>query len=472
MSQKRAYFIGIAGMGMSAAAILLKEQGWEVGGSDTEVYPPATTQLERHRIPYYTSYNPAQIPKDVELIVIGKNAKLTRKNPEVRAAYESGVRIASFPEILGEIVKDRSPIVVAGSYGKSTTTALIAWMLSRSGVDAGWFIGAAPEGMEPAHLGTHSVFVLEGDEYPTSHEDSRPKFAHYAPRDALITAASHDHVNIYKTQEEFLKPFRQLVKELPTNGLLVLCAEEKYAQSLSKETSAQVVLYGMNPAATWRAANIIHAEKTTFDLVHNSQRIAKLSTTLLGDHNVQNTVGASALLIEKKLLTPEQVAAALPAFRGLARRLDKKTSRARVSAYEGFGSSREKLQAAIQALRVQHPEKRLVVVFEPHTFSWRNKKMLYWFDDAFEGAGLVILYKPAEQGADTHDQATQEEMAERLFAIGIDVRPSATPEEVMQTLASEIRDGDVMLLSSSGPMDGLITSIPLWLETHLGHGVS
>jgi UDP-N-acetylmuramate: L-alanyl-gamma-D-glutamyl-meso-diaminopimelate ligase len=464
MNGKKAHFVGIAGMGMSAVAILLKEQGWDVTGSDAEMYPPATTQLDRHGIPYATSYAPENIPKEADLIIIGKNAKLTRENnAEVAAAYGSGIRIASFPEILGEITKNRSPIVVAGSYGKSTTTSLLAWLLSKSGIDAGWFIGASPDGMEPTHLGTAPVFILEGDEYPTSHEDSRPKFAHYAAHDVLLTAASHDHVNVYPTHEEFLEPFRSLLRALPADGILAYCDDEPNAAALATETKARVISYGLE-TGTIHAANIIHGEQTAFDLMNGDTRMARLTTNLLGDHNIRNIVGAAALLLQKNLLTPEQIATALSSFTGLARRLDKKTVRSTVPAHEGFGSSREKLQAAIQAMKKQYPDKRLIVVFEPHTFSWRNKNMLHWFDDAFAGTNLVVLYKPAEQGADTHEQSTQEEMVARLKATGMDVEFMARPEEVMTFLQSNVHETDAILLSSSGPMDGLIETIPRWLD--------
>jgi len=465
MKKKKAHFIGIAGMGMSATALLLKEQGWLVSGSDSEAYPPATNQLERRDIPFATSYDPKNIPRDANFIVIGKNAKLTRENnAEVQAAYDSGIRIASFPELLGEIHHAISAVVVAGSYGKSTTTALIAWCLSHSKVDAGWFVGAAPEGMEPAHLGTHPVFVIEGDEYPTSHDDPHPKFSHYHAHDTLITAATHDHVNIYKTQKEFLKPFKELATSLPTEGVLLLCADEPHAVSLAKNTKARVVTYGLTSAAVWHASTISRGEMTTFELMRGKEKVATLTTSLIGDHNIQNIVGAAAMMLEKKLITPEQLSETLKSFKGLARRLDQKTTRSSVPAYEGFGSSREKLQAAIKALKVTYPDKRLVVVFEPHTFSWRNKNMLPWFDTAFAGASLVILYKPAEQGASTHEQSTQEEMAERLKNAGVSVIPAINPDEVMGALAKELRDGDVVLLSSSGPMDGLIEEIPKWLD--------
>jgi UDP-N-acetylmuramate: L-alanyl-gamma-D-glutamyl-meso-diaminopimelate ligase len=465
MAGKKAHFIGIAGMGMSAVAILLKEQGWRVSGSDTEVYPPATTQLERHGIPYKTHYDPANIPTDADLIVIGKNAKLTRENNvEVRAAHESGKRIASFPEVLAEVTEGRETIVIAGSYGKSTTASLVAWLLSRTGVDAGWFVGAAPQNMEPAHLGTHPVFVLEGDEYPTSHDDPQPKFAHYHAHDALVTAATHDHVNVYKTPEEFLGVFKQLAGTLPADGTLILCGDELNVLSLQHATKARVVTYGLHDAE-WTVQHVHRGNVTTFDLVHEDMVMAQLSTELIGDHNVQNIVGACAFVLEKRLVTPEKLAVALSEFKGLARRLDKKTTHSSVPAYEGFGSSREKLRAAIAALKAQYPDKRLVVVFEPHTFSWRNKNMLYWFDDAFEGAGLVLLYKPAEQGADTHDQSSQEEMLARLVASGVEAHAVGAPDNVMQLLEKNIRESDIVLLSSSGPMDGLIERIPKWLDT-------
>lgn len=465
MEQKKAHFIGIAGMGMSAVAILLKEQGWDVSGSDVEVYPPATTQLERHSIPFSTPYSPDNVPRDASVIIIGKNAKLTRENnAEVRAAYESGIRIASFPEILGETVRERESIVVAGSYGKSTTTTLLAWLLFKSGVDAGWFVGASPEGMEPAHLGTAPAFVLEGDEYPTAHDDARPKFAHYSAHDVLLTAASHDHVNVYPTHEEFLEPFRMLLRAMPENGILMYCGDEPNVVALAKETTARAVSYGLNDTNEWYAANIVHGEVTTFDLMRSGKKIASFSTQLLGNHNIQNIVGASALVLEKKLATPEQLAKALADFKGLARRLDKKTSRSTVPAHEGFGSSREKLQAAIAAMKAQYSDKRLVVVFEPHTFSWRNKNMLHWFDDAFEDANVVILYKPAEQGAGTHEQSSQEEMLARLSGSGAEAYAVAEPNETMELLEKTVRDGDAVLLSSSGPMDGLIEKIPEWLD--------
>ena len=469
MNRKKAHFIGIAGMGMSATAILLKEQGWQISGSDAESYPPATSQLDKHGISYKTSYDSGNIPSDADVIVIGKNTRLKRENnAEVRAARESGIRIVNFPELLGEILNKREPIVVAGSYGKSTCSSLIAWCLSQSSIDVGWFIGAAPKNMEPSHLGTHPVFILEGDEYPTSHDDPRPKFAHYNAHDCLITAAVHDHVNIYKTQREFLEPFRALVSGLPDDGILVLCADEPYAASLAKDTRARVVAYGMTNTSEWHAKNILRGETTGFDLMRGKDEMVRLSTSLLGDHNIQNMVGISAMLLEKELVTPKQLAEAIRNFEGLARRLEKKTATSSAPAYEGFGSSGEKLQAAIKALKVRYPDKRLVIIFEPHSFSWRNKNMLHWFDTAFNGADLVILYKSETADAETRTESTEKEMTQRLSEAGITIEAVTKHDEAIDALSSNCRADDVILLSSSGAMDGLIESIPKWLDEKFG----
>ena len=170
-------------------------------------------------------------------------------------------------------------------------------------------------------------------------------------------------MNIYKTQEEFLKPFKELATSLPTEGILLLCADEPHVASLAKNTKARVVTYGLTSAAVWHASTISRGEMTTFELMRGKEKVATLTTSLIGDHNIQNIVGAAAMMLEKKLITPEQLSETLKSFKGLARRLDQKTTRSSVPAYEGFGSSREKLQAAIKALKVTYPDKRLVLVF-------------------------------------------------------------------------------------------------------------
>ena len=237
MEQRHAHVIGLCGVGMSGVALLLKESGWSVTGSDAECYGPPREILKRGGLDTVLklTYDPANIPEKVDLFMIGRNAKLSPdENAEVRAAHDTGVQIQSFPEVLGELTKDRANVVVVGSYGKSTTTSLIAHILRHAGVDAGYFIGAEPVPTAalplPAKMGSAPTFVLEGDEYPSAHDDSRAKFMHLHPKDVVLTAVVHDHVNVYPTFEEYQKPFADLLALVPEDGIIVACADEPGAR--------------------------------------------------------------------------------------------------------------------------------------------------------------------------------------------------------------------------------------------------
>src|SRR5581483_1630739 len=184
---KKAHFIGIAGKGMSGVALLLREAGWEISGSDEGFYPPVSDYLSQAGIAFHSGYAADNIPRDADLIVIGKNAKLVpESNPEVAAALESN-KVKSFPDVLHEITRHAETLVVAGSYGKSTTTALLAWCLKEAGRDPSWFIGEITKGLDAhAHQGHGGIFVLEGDEYPSANWDKTPKFLRYNPRNILL----------------------------------------------------------------------------------------------------------------------------------------------------------------------------------------------------------------------------------------------------------------------------------------------
>jgi UDP-N-acetylmuramate: L-alanyl-gamma-D-glutamyl-meso-diaminopimelate ligase len=261
-------------------------------------------------------------------------------------------------------------------------------------------------------LGTHPVFVLEGDEYPSSNEDSRSKFLHYRARDVLLTSASHDHVNVFPTQSDYLKPFQALIAGLPKDGLLVVCQDEPHALALSKDATVRSVTYALNdPSADYCAKNIRYGATTSFDLTARGETVGSFSTQMLGAHNVQNLVGAAAWLIERELLTPAQIGAAFAAFEGVKRRMDRVTSYSRVPAYEGFGSSLDKARSAIEAMRLHFPDRKLAVVFEPHTFSWRSRASTAWYADVFAGCDLVAVLPPPTHGAVPEDQLSQEEIA-------------------------------------------------------------
>ena len=470
MNFRRVHFIGIAGAGMSAVAKLLHDSGVVVTGSDEGVYPPVSDFLKDLGIPYQTSYAAGNLPRDADLIVIGKNAKLVPEtNPEVAAAYASGIRIMSFPEVLSEISSAKDTIVVAGAFGKSTSTALFAHCLeslpaSSAGYDSPWFIGAIP--LTPstnARMGKGKLFVLEGDEYPSSNTDPRSKFLHYHPRHLLITPIAHDHVNIFPTPADYVAPFIELTKLVPADGSIVMCLEGPLSADVLTRIARPVVTYGVH-RGEYHAADIVWGERTRFTLMRGAEKIVSLETNQLGEHNIQNIVGVAAFLLTHNIATPEQIATAIASFRGIRRRLDRKSEKTRLPIFEGFGSSYDKARSAIAAMKQHFPAQRLVVVFEPHTFSWRNREAIGWYDDVFGGASKVYIFEPAAQGAATHAQISQDEIVARVIKAGFDAEPISDPEHALNTIGGSLRADDVVLLLTSGNLGGLIERIPLMAE--------
>jgi UDP-N-acetylmuramate: L-alanyl-gamma-D-glutamyl-meso-diaminopimelate ligase len=455
---RKAHFIGIAGIGMAATALLLREQGWSVTGSDEGFYPPASEILPRAGIRVASPHAAENVPADAEAIVIGKHAKLTRDNPEVAAAFASGKRILSFPDVLAEVTRNRDRIVVAGSYGKSTSASLLAWVLVHAGRHPGYFLGAVPKNMPSnAALGRDAPFILEGDEYPSSNTDPRAKFLHYAPQSLLLTSAVHDHVNVFPTHAEYLAPFRELVADLPPDGLLVVCADEPHAMTLARAAPCRVVTYALSDAnALYRAEDILYGEESTFDLIGPGIR-QPMKTMQLGAHNIENMIGAAALLLEKGLATSREIAAAFASYNGIVRRLDKLTTRSPVPVYEGFGSSREKSRAAIDAIRLHFPNTRLLIVFEPYTFSWRSRDTLFWYDSVFDGAAEIFVYQPPSHGAASHDQVSQQEIIDRIAGTGLTVTGiGADTNTDLAAITDRLKPYDVVLVLTTGNLGGLI----------------
>ncbi len=467
---KKVHFVGLCGIGMSATALLMKEAGYEVTGSDAECYGPPGDILKRGGLSPFLGYTPDNIPADIDEFVIGRNAKLSpEENDEARAAHESGKPIRSFPEVLGALTQGRKNVVIAGSYGKSTTTTLIAHILRHAGVDAGYFIGAEPArpGGEnkvlpaPSSLGTAPSFVLEGDEYPSSHDDSRAKFMHLHPTDLVLTAVVHDHVNVYPTFESYKKPFEELLAKVPDDGIVVACADEVGARTMAEASGKKVVLYGIRDGI-YRATNIRFGERTRFTLVKDDQEIAEMETGLLGEHNVEDIVAASAYVLARGLVTPDALAKAVAVFSGVRRRLDNIAPRSSVPVFEGFGSSYEKARAAIDAMRLHFATRQLVIVFEPHTFGWRNRANLTWYDTVFAGAGLVLVTPPATQGANTHDQLSYDEIMDRVRATGAQVE-TYDPHAVLSSV-QHLHPNDAVLVLTSGDLEGTLETFARTME--------
>ena len=463
----KVYFLGIAGAGMSALASILKSEGHEVQGSDEDVFPPISTYLDAMAIPWRDGFEAALMPPDIDIAIVGASAKLRlASNPELAELDRRGVPRASFPEFLAHHTARRENLVIAGSFGKSTMAALVTVLLREAGRDPGFFIGAVPLDLEATGGWGHDpAFVLEGDEYIVGGEDRRPKFLLYHPHALLITSLVHDHINVYPTMESYEQAFAELLDLLPRQNLLVCAAGFPALHRIA--SGRAVVWYGRERCAGYWADELLIGEVTSFDLVTPKNDRITLETELLGHHNVENIVGAAALLLERGDIDAEALAAGVRRFRGVERRLDKKTRRSRVPAFEGFGSSYEKARSAIEAVRLHFPRRSLVVIFEPHAFSWRNADALCWYDTVFEGAAKVLILPPPAHGADNHRQLGASEILARVRAAGV-AAESLEPGRVVSWLADHLRGEEVILLLSSGPLGGLARTVPEFLENRFG----
>jgi UDP-N-acetylmuramate: L-alanyl-gamma-D-glutamyl-meso-diaminopimelate ligase len=458
---KSAHFIGIGGVGMSATAKLLKDSGVTVTGSDEDVYEPIASALRAADIEYRTPYAPENIPADADLIVIGKNAKLVPEtNAEVAAALGSGKKIISFPEVLAALSAGKETVVVAGSYGKSTSSALLAHVLMSAGKDPSFFIGAVPREGPSARMGEGNFFIMEGDEYPASNTDPRSKFLLMHPAHVLVTPLAHDHFNIFPTPEKYLQPFYELMRLVPQGGAAAVSTAGALSREFLQNLDRPITTYGVREGE-YTAANITWGERTSFDILRG-ETIVRVETSQLGEHNVENIVGVAALALGQGWVTPAEFAAAVARFNGIRRRLDRLSAHTRVPVFEGFGSSFEKAQSAIAAMKLHFPERRLVVLFEPNTIGWRSRTSLAHYDDVFAGAAEVVVYYPPHDGKQT--ELSLEEIVERIKGSGIDAHGFSDAAALLKEFTDAASADEAVLLLSSGAMGDLPKTLPAALE--------
>ena len=460
----RFYFLGIAGAGMSALASVLVSEGHEVFGSDEGVFPPVSDYLDRLGVSWRRGFDASATPQGIDAAIIGSSAKLDlAHNPELAELVRRGVPRYSFAAFLGQHTRDRENIVVAGSFGKSSLTALSAVLMRAAGRDPGYFIGAVPLDLPTTgHGGRDRAFLIEGDEYIVGPDDPRSKFLLYHPSSILLTSLIHDHINVFPTQESYEQPFRELIDRLPRDAPLLCAYGFEALHRLVGERP--VVWYGRDPCPGYHADAIKIGEISRFDLVKPGGARIPLETQLLGLHNIENIVGAAALMLERGDIDAATLRAGVAQFRGVARRLDKKTLSSCVPAYEGFGSSYEKARSAIEAIALHFPDRPAVVVFEPHTFSWRSVAALAWYDHVFEGVARVLVLAPPTYGADKRSQLSLTDILDRVRAAGVEATGVASGEAALADLRETLRGDEVVLLLSSGGLDGLAESLPAMLD--------
>ncbi len=380
--KQRVHFIAIAGSVMHNLAISLKRAGYEVTGSDDEIYEPARTALETHGIlPEKEGWFPDKLSSEIDVVMLGMHA--SKSNPELLRAQELGLKIYSFPDYIYEQAKDKQRIVVAGSHGKTTITAMIIHVLAACNRKFDYVIGARVRGIEQTvKLSDAPVIVIEGDEYLSSALDPTPKFLRYHHHIGLISGIAWDHANVFHTEEEYVKQFDVFADQTPKGGTLIYCEQDSMTLMIGKKdrTDVQAISYKSHPHTSDAPGS--------FSLVFNKE---KYPVKIFGSHNFQNINGAKEVL--KKIgVTNEQFYSAIVTFEGAAGRLEKLGENGSVTVFKDFAHAPSKVTATVKAVKEIYPSRELVACVELHTYSSLNKKFLPQYKDSLKNAQVPVVY--------------------------------------------------------------------------------
>jgi UDP-N-acetylmuramate: L-alanyl-gamma-D-glutamyl-meso-diaminopimelate ligase len=454
---RRVHLIAICGVAMSALAGMLKERGYEVSGSDENVYPPMSTVLERLGIVVRPGFRAEHLADHPDLVIVGN--KVSRGNAEVEALLASGLPYASLPEALAELfIAARRSVVVAGTHGKTTSTALLAWVLERAGRDPSMMVGGEALDFGGNYkLGAGGLFVVEGDEYDTAFFDKGPKFLHYRPQALLLTAVEFDHADIYRDLEHVKSAFRQLVAIVPAAAPVVVAADFVHAHDVA-DAHRGAITFGFASAAEWQVVNLRDdGSASVFEVARHGRIDCTVRVRQPGAINARNALGVFVMARELGLSAAE-IVPGLATFRGVARRQEWVGEFDGITVIDDFAHHPTAVAGAIAALRLRYPQRRLWAVFEPRSNSSRRKVFQRAYVDAFVGADLVVVggvfHKATDQVA-AADLFSPDELAADLRSRDIPARALADADAICAALVSEAQPGDVILLMSNGSFGGL-----------------
>ena len=399
---KKVHFIGICGVAMSAVATALWRKGWKVTGSDAGFFPPVSTHLKNIGIPYYSGWHPEKTVEGgaPDLVVVGNAIGST--NPEFVYAKKNKIPFKSYPEIVGDVLVKKNSIVCTGTWGKTTSSALLAHILKHAKMRPSYMIGGlSADGTPAAEIDDGDWSVVEGDEYKTAKWDPEAKFFHYKPTHLLLTAVSWDHADMYPTEKSYFAAFEKLLKMIPKNGLIVYCGDESAGvRSILERVSRSVadkrentphasaeISYGKNENSTYRYENIKQSkEGISFDIDYHGKKY-EIKSLLLGAYNAENITGCFAMAKEIGI-APGDITDAIKTFKGMKRRMEKRYEHG-VTVIDDIAHSPEKAKSVLKNLREIYKGK-IIAVYEPNSGN-RTKESINSYAEAFENADLVVI---------------------------------------------------------------------------------
>ncbi len=442
--QQRIHFIAIAGSVMHNLAIALTTAGHHVTGSDDEIYEPARTTLAKHGLlPEAEGWHRERLSPDIDIVILGMHA--AKDNPELLRAQELGLKICSFPEYIYEHSRDKQRVVIAGSHGKTTITAMIIHVLNAYKRNFDYVIGAKVKGVEQTvKLSDAPVIIIEGDEYLSSAIDPKPKFLRYHHHIGVISGISWDHANVFPTEEEYVRQFDRFADHTPKGGILIYCEQDSMTLMIGKKDRIDVT------AISYKSHPHTNDKDGGFSLVYNKE---KYPVKVFGNHNFQN-ISAAREVLKRIGVTSDQFFAVIGTFEGAARRLEKLGENSTVTVYNDFAHAPSKVLATVKAVRDIAPSRTLVACVELHTFSSLNKKFLPRYKDTLREAHTPVVYfDPEKVKAKNLDPITEADIKAAFSNPRIEVFDD--PEKLQTFLLSQTWKDRNLLMMSSGNFGGI-----------------
>lgn len=441
----RVHFIAIGGSAMHNLAIALCKKGHKVSGSDDEIFDPAKSRLEKYGIlPKTIGWDTNNVSGDLDAVILGMHAK--KDNPELIKAQEKGIKIYSYPEFLYEMSKEKTRIVIGGSHGKTSITAMILHVLNKLDIDTDYMVGAQLEGFEVmVKISEESKYmVIEGDEYLTSPIDLRPKFHLYQPNIALISGIAWDHINVFPTFEIYVDQFRIFSQMIRDNGSLIYCKEDEIVKKVSEESRKDIEKFPYS----------IIAHKIENGKTFVIWKEKEYPIEVFGKHNLMNLYGAM-LVCERIGVSNEDFLREVGSFTGASKRLELVKKNKNVEIYKDFAHSPSKLKATVSALKEQYPNRKLIAVMELHTFSSLNAEFLLQYNGCMDMADEAIVYfNPHTIAHKGLAEITKDQVFEAFGRR--DIKVFTESKDVVAEIKSHKWENTNLLMMSSGNFDGIV----------------
>jgi UDP-N-acetylmuramate: L-alanyl-gamma-D-glutamyl-meso-diaminopimelate ligase len=452
------HLIAISGVGMAPLAGLLLAEGYRVTGSDQNVYPPMSTYLADLGIPVMTGYHAEHLRNRPDLVVVG-NA-VSRSNPEVEEMLRLGAPYISFPQALGTfLIGAKRSLVVAGTHGKTTTSALMAWVLAKAGWEPSFFIGGMPRNFGNGfRQGSGDWVVLEGDEYDSAFFDKGPKFLHYRPEKVILTSLEFDHADIYRDLEHLKSSFRRLAELIPPSGSFLVCNEYEAAKEAASAARCPVKFYGDREPRGWQARNIRFSGGTSwFEPFDGPKSEGEVKLSLIGRHNVTNALSVYATARELGI-APEAIREGMATFAGVKRRQEVKGEAGGITVIDDFAHHPTAIEETIGAVKSAYSGRRVWAVFEPRSNTSRRRIFAREFPAALARADCVVvagLFQPEK--IPVEDRLPAEEVVAEINRLADNGKAVLIeqPDDIARYVAAEALRGDVILVMSNGGFGGV-----------------